>query len=94
MVGVGVMEGVSVIVGVCVIVGVYVEVGVGVAVGVSVGVELGVAVGGSGLGVIEMLPTAGALHAARSANPPISSQGWWLSGLPRYLGMAYRESVG
>ena len=74
MLGVGVMEGVSVIVGVCVTVGVNVEVGVAVAVGVSVGVDVEIAVGGSGVGVTEGLPTAGALHAARTAIAPISSQ--------------------
>ncbi len=88
MVGVGVMEGVSVMVGVFVAADVDVEVGVAVALGISVGVEVEVAVGGSGVGVAEGLPTAGALHAARTVTPPISSQRWGLRRSTRYLGMA------
>ena len=55
-------------------VGVKVEVGVAVGVGISVGLDVDVADGGSAVGVVEALPAACALHAARTANPPINSQ--------------------
>jgi len=94
MVGVGVMEGVRVMVGVFVIVGVAVAVRVAVAVGVLVRIEVNVAVGGSGLGVADGIPAAGALHALRAAIPAISSHRLGLRICSRELGMAYCESVG
>ncbi len=94
MVGVGVMEGVRVMVGVFVIVAVAVAVRVAVAVGVSVGIEVEVAVGSSGLGVSDEVPTAGALHAPKAAIPAISSHRLGLRNCSRKLGMAYGESVG
>ncbi len=94
MVGVGVMEGVRVMVGVLVIVGVAVAVRVAVAVGVSVGIEVAVAVGGSGLGVADGVPSAGALHALNATIPATSSHRLGLRMCIRELGMAYGESVG
>jgi len=94
IVGVGVMEGVRVMVEVLVIVGVAVAVRVAVAVGVLVGIEVEVAVGGSGLGVADGVPAAGALHALNAAIPAISSHRMGVRICSRELGMAYGESVG
>ncbi len=94
MVGVGVMEGVRVMVGVFVIVDVAVAVRVAVVVGVLVGIEVEVAVGGSGLGVADGAPAAGALHALKAVIPAISSHRRGLRICSRELGMAYGESVG
>ena len=94
MVGVGVIDGVSVMVAVSVTVGVEVAVRVAVAVGVSVGTEVEVAVGGSGLGVADGPPAAGALHALKAAIPAISIHRMGLRICSRVLGMAYAESVG
>ena len=62
--------------------------------GVSVGTDVEVAVGGSGLGVADGVPAAGALHALKAAIPAISSHRLGLRICLRELGMAYGESLG
>ena len=58
------------------------------------GVEVVVGVGGSGVGVSEGLPIAGMLQALIAAIPTSNNASSNVRGRSRYLGMAYRESVG